>query len=144
MGSCLDIFIEYDDTCLDGVEPFESDIDGVIDFTKCANITHSKPYEFIQAISGARSESKINPLIQCRRFPAKMNWKVKSYLDEQYGDGHELSGWLLNSELQSCLEHVRFNPSNVDYAISLVIELMDTLSRKYGDKRVRLIFAIDN
>ena len=74
MGASLYLIFEYDDS---DREPFSSDIDGVIDFTKSFNIVYSKPYALMQAIAGIRGNSAITPKILSRGFPKIMSRNVK-------------------------------------------------------------------
>lgn len=139
MGASLDLILEYDDS---DREPFSSDIDGVIDFTKSFNIAYSKPYALLQAIAGIRGDSKIKPHIPARGFPKHMNHGVAKYFHEQYGSDNPYSGWLRFSELTASMEHASLGLKDLDDSLQIVFEIFKLVAGKYGDSRVRLIFAI--
>lgn len=139
MGASLDLILEYDDSERD---PFSSDIDGVIDFTKSFNIVYSKPYALMQAIAGIRGDSKIMPAIPARGFPKIMNHKVAKYFREHHGLDDPYSGWLLYSELLVNMERASLVLKDLSEPLQLAFGIFKMLADKYGDARVRLVFAI--
>lgn len=139
MGASLDLILEYDDS---DREPFSSDIDGVIDFTKSFDIVYGKPYKLMQAIAGIRGDSNIKPAFAPRGFPKNMNHRVEEYFRESHGLDNPYAGWLRFSELTASLEHASLELGEHGDCLQMVFEIFKMLASKYGDSRVRLIFAI--
>jgi hypothetical protein len=141
MGATIDLFLEYDDSC---AEPFSAAIDGVIDFTKSVNSVYCKPYSLMQAIAGVRGDSEINPKFPPRGFPRQMNHFVTDYLADSYGLDYKCAGWLLYQELIESLQHARLCRKELPDSIQLFIDIFEMVKDKYGEARVRMVFAISS
>jgi hypothetical protein len=141
VGATLDLFLEYDDS---DQAPFSGVIDGVIDFTKSRNIVYCKPYSVTQAIAGVRGDSKIKPKIGPRGFPKHMNDQIEKYLEDYYGLDYQYAGWLFYHEVIDCLDGAGIKRKDLPASISLVLEIFENLTNKFGEDRVRLIFAIES
>jgi hypothetical protein len=139
MGASIEFVIEYDDS---DRPPFESDIDGVIDFTKSFDIKYSKPYDLMQAIAGIRGEKKLPPKISPRGFPKNMQYQNKKYYEEIYGLDYKYAGWLTYQEVVECLMSAGIKIEELNEAIFRMVDILKQLSDKLGDSRARLIFAI--
>jgi hypothetical protein len=139
MGASLDLVLEYDDS---DRAPFSSDIDGVVDFTKSFNIVHGKPYALMQALAGIRGDTAIKPKIPARGLPKNMNHQVAKYFRENHGLDNQYSGWLSYSELLASAESASLRLKDLEEPIQLVFGIFKMLVEKYGDSRVRLVFAI--
>jgi len=139
MGASLDLILEYDDS---DREPFTSDVDGVVDFTKSFNIVHSKPNALMQAVAGIRGDSSIKPKISARGFPKNMNHEVAEYFRKNHGLDSPYAGWLRYSELLASMENAALSLKDLDDPLQLVFKIFKTLAEKYGDARARLVFAI--
>lgn len=139
MGATLDLILEYDAS--EG-KPFSTDIEGVIDFTKSFNIAYSKPYAFMQAIAGIRGNSTIVPKVSPRGFPKKMNHLVEEYFRENHGLNSQYAGWLTYSEMTDCLANASLSFKDLGEPLQLVMDVFRTLTEKFGESRVRIIFGI--
>lgn len=139
MSATLDIILEYDTS---DASPFGGDIEGVIDFTKSFNIVQSKPYAFMQAIAGVRGDPSVVPKISPRGFPKKMHHAVEEYFGESYGLKYRCAGWLSYSEVKASLEHASLPIKDLDDSLQFMLEIFGLLSKKYGDAKARMIFAI--
>ena len=95
-----------------------------------------KDYGFIAAISGIRNESGIPPFIALRGCPNNPPAALKEYHDDPF------VGYLTRSEILNCLTHHHLSQEALHHSIQIVLAAMQILADRYGDERVRFVFAI--
>jgi hypothetical protein len=137
MAASILAFIQFDDNTPKGEHPFSCEpstwsLEWDIGFYGC------KDYRFIAAISGMRAERGKKPLIPLRGFPPTFGPGLELIKDEP------LAGWLTHSEILSCLDHFDIAQSDLHDSVLNVLQAMKQLKEKYGNDRVRLVFAISD
>lgn len=135
MGAHILAYIQFDDSTSPEEKPFSQD-PSVWDLTNDYALSTCKDYRFISAISGIRNDSDKQPLIPFRGLPAIRRGLSKLELED------DISGWLTHSEILSCLAHFGVLETELDPAVADVLAAMRILINRYGDQRVRLVFAI--
>ena len=128
-------FIQFDDNTPPDETPFSCEA-SVWSMEWDIGLYGCKDYGFIAAISGVRKENKKAPLIPLRGAPNSAAPGIKEL------QGEPLTGWLNYSEIVSCLEHFGVSANELAPSVLNVLGAMKLLKDRYGDNRVRLVFAI--
>ena len=135
MAANILAFIQFDDNSPLGDPPFSCE-GSVWSMEWDLGLWGCKDYHFIAAISGVRNEGEVAPLIPLRGAPKSAAPGILSLKDEPF------VGWLTHSEILSCLNHFKIIVSALDQSVLNVLTAMKFLKDRYGDERVRFVFAI--
>jgi hypothetical protein len=134
MAANILAFIQFDDNSPVDAPPFTNDASWW-NLKDDYGLWGCKDYDFIAAISGLRNKKGLPPLIPLRGCPAKPPHALKEYDDEPIG-------FLTRSEILRCLAHCNLPVERLNTSIQIVLAVLQILANKYGDDRVRLVFAI--
>jgi hypothetical protein len=135
MAANLLAFIQFDDNTPRGEPPFSCE-PSVWSLEWDLGLYGCKDYRFIAAISGVRNESEKAPLFPLRGPPSSSVPSIKELKDEP------LVGWLTYPEILASLDHLDVSVNELHSSVLNVLGALKLLKDKYGDERVRLLFAI--
>lgn len=150
MGSAIDAWIEYDDDARYHPEraaepPFSSYCDNCIPLDWFNNFNNAKDYRFFAAISGIRSQQgDPTPLFPLRGgLPPNASKQTRSAVTEIIGEDNPYLSWLSYAEIELALAHMGVPRDKLALPTNLVMDLMQSIEKRLGKDRSRLIFYID-
>jgi hypothetical protein len=135
MAANILALIQFDDNTSESEPPFKNEA-SLWNLESDYGLWGCKDYGFIGAISGVRNQSGKEPLIPLRGWPGSGQPAFRELQDEPF------VGFLSYSEIILCLKHHDLSVDGVHRSIQNVLDVLHILSRRYGDERVRLVFAI--
>lgn len=151
MGSAIDAWIEYDDDAQYHPEraaepPFSRPDENCIPLDCFARFRRAKDYRFFAAISGVRSqEDDPEPLFPMRGgLPPNVSSQTKRQVSEIIGEDNPGLSWLNYREIERALAHMAVQRDKLDLTTNLVLDLMQSIEKRLGEGRSRLIFYIDS
>ena len=151
MGSAIDAWIEYDDDVQYYPEraaepPFSSYCDNCIPLDWFIQFSNAKDYRFFAAISGIRSrQDDPPPLFPLRGgLPPNASEQTNSAVSEIIGEDNPRLSWLSYAEIEQALAHMGVQREKLDLTTNLVLDLMESIDKRLGEGRSRLIFYIDS
>ncbi len=150
MGSAIESWIEYDDDAQYYPEraaepPFSRPDDNCIPLDGFTRFCRAKDYRFFAAISGIRSQQgDPAPLFPLRGgLPPNVSEKTKRAVSEIIGEDNPYLSWLSYAEIEQALAHMGILREDLPLTTNLVLDLMQSIEKRLGEGRSRLIFYID-
>ncbi len=150
MGSAIEAWIEYDDDAWRHPEraaepPFSRPDDNCIPLDGFKGFRRAKDYRFFAAISGIRSQvGNPPPLFPMRGgSPPNVSDQTKREVSGIIGEDNSSLSWLSYSEIEQALAHMNVSRENLPLTTNIVLDLMQSIEKRLGEGRSRLIFYID-
>ena len=150
MGSAIEAWIEYDDDALYYPEraaepPFSSYCDNCIPLDWFIHFSNAKDDRFFSAIAGIRSrQDDPAPLFPLRGgLPPNTSKQTNSAVSEIIGEDNPYLSWLSYAEIAQALAHMDIPREKLALETNLVLDLMQSIEKRLGAGRSRLIFHID-
>ena len=150
MGSSIEAWIEYDDDAQYEPEraaepPFSSYCDNCIPLDWFIHFSNAKDYRFFSAIAGMRSQQGDPvPLFPLRGgLPPNASKQTKRAVSEIIGEDNPYLSWLSYDEIEQALAHMNIPREKLALETNLVLDLMQSIEKRLGAGRSRLIFHID-
>lgn len=149
MGYTIDAWIEYDDSQernpeRAGEPPFSVVTDNSIPVDNFVSFRYAKDYRLFAALSGIeKKESDLEPLFPLRGgLPPNVSGYTYHSVLEIIDPADPNLGWLTCPEIEQALAHLSVKRQDLSFAANLVLDLMQSLEKKLGEGRSRLIFYI--
>ena len=149
MGSAIEAWTEYDDEAWYEAEraaepPFSSYCDNCIPLDWFIHFSNAKDYRFFAAISGIRSlQDNPAPLFPLRGgLPPNASEQTKRAISEIIGEDNPYLSWLSYAEIEQALAYMGIPREKLALETNLVLDLMQSIERRLGAGRSRLIFYI--
>jgi hypothetical protein len=146
LGYTIDAWIEYHDAPRDSeradTPPFSSVMDNSIPLTDFVRFRYSKDYRLFAALSGIeRRDDDPDALFRHRGdLPPNVSGYTKAAtFDIEDADAFT---WLTYPEIEQALAHMRVQRDELSLASNLVLDLMQSIEKRLGEGRSRLIFFI--
>ncbi len=150
MGSSIEAWVEYDDEAWYEPEraaepPFSFYCDNCIPLDWFIHFNNAKDYRFFSAIAGIRSQQgDPAPLFPLRGgLPPNVSEQTKHAVSEIIGEVNPYLSWLSYAEIESALAHMSIPREKLELSTNLVLDLMQSIEKRLGAGRSRLIFYID-
>ena len=150
MGSAIEAWIEYDDASWyepgrAAELPFSSYCDNCIPVDWFIHFSTAKDYRFFSAIAGMRSQQGDPvPLFPLRgSLPPNVSAQTRKAVLEIIGEDNPYLSWLSYPEIEEALTHMGITREKIQLSTNLVLDFMQSIERRLGVGRSRLIFYID-
>lgn len=149
MGIAIDAWIEYDDDAQRYPEraaepPFSQVHDNCIPLEDFASFRSSKDYRLFGAIAGIhRDKDGPRPLFPMRGgLPPNVSGYTKRHVSRITDSDDPILSWLTYPEIEQALAHMKVQRQDLSLASNLVLDLMQSIEKRLGEGRSRLIFYI--
>ena len=105
--------------------------------------TGGKDYLFFAAIAGVRNKTGVEPLYSPRGLPPELSTPVHFAVEKNIFEDLDGISWLTLQEIHMALDHHAVNWDHLSYQTLAILDIMESLERRFGEGRVRLIFGFD-
>ena len=149
MGFTIDAWIEYDDSAQDHPEraaepPFSQMHDNCIPLNEFDRLRSGKDDRFFAALAGIKCrEDDPDPLFPRRGgLPPNVSGFAMYGINQTIESNNPYLSWLTYPEIEQALGHMKVRTDDLSLAAKFVLDLMQSIEKRLGEGRSRLIFYI--